>query len=405
MTVADGQSSNRGKKKRLTLYEQLESGGLASLASMEGAWSDWPSDEAPASTRDDGLPWVGVFAAAAVTGIAWWLHQLPIAPFTMKDSVLEHPVGISVLAILLGMVVANVIPVTSMRAGCKWITAWCIPVAVILLGADMNLMALGGIGWGLFALIVAVMLLAMGIAYTVGKGFGMSHKAAYLLGVGTAVCGSSAILATSPVSGADDEDVVATVGVVNLVGLLSMFGCVVTLWLIPLGSDVYGAWAGATIHAVPQVIAAGESHSPDAAVMATLVKLTRVTLLAPLVLLTALVVSHRSSNHSKVGKNRPPLWRYIPWFVWGFAMIAVVRTLGWLPVLEFAPYEHGVVRVPLNELLPTVAKWLLAVSMAAIGLQVHLKPMLKTGAKAMAAGVITWLMMSAVALLALIWLL
>jgi len=399
--MASGGIKKDGAKKRLTLYEQLESGGLASLASMEGAWSDWPAEESQASASEKGLPWTGVLAATAVTALAWWMHTLPFAPFTIKGAVLEHPVGISILAILLGMVVANVIPVTSMRAGCKWITAWCIPAAVVLLGADMNLIALGGIGWGLFALILSLMLLAIGVAYSVGRGFGMSSKAAYLLGVGTAVCGSSAILATSPVSGADDEDVVVTVGVVNLVGLLAMFACVVTLWITPLGAEVYGAWAGATIHAVPQVIAAGESHSADAAVMATLVKLTRVTLLAPLVLLTALIVSTRSSGKSQSGKKRTSLWRYVPWFVWGFIALATVRTLGWLPVLEFSPNEGGVIRAPLSELLPTMAKWLLAISMAAIGLQVHLKPMLKTGAKAMAAGMITWLVMSAVGLLGL----
>ncbi|BDS08171.1 membrane protein [Oceaniferula spumae] len=387
-----------GSKKRLTLYEQLESGGLASLASMEGAWGDW-AEESKAKPAASPL-WSGVLISLAVTAIAWLVHRLPFPPFTIQGAVLEHPIGVSILAILLGITLTNVMPMTSLRAGCKWITAWCIPVAVIFLGAGMELALLAGIGWGLLGIIVSVMILAGIVAWGVGRALGMNGRSAYLLGVGTAVCGSSAILATSPVTGADDEDVVLTVGVVNIVGLLAMFACVAALSFVALPAEIYGAWAGASIHAVPQVVAAGESHGADAAAMATLVKLTRVTLLAPVVLLTALVVSSRGKK-SQASKKREPLWRYVPWFVWGFILLAAIRALGWLPVLEFAPNEHGVVRVPLSQFFPDMAKWLLAISMAAIGLQVQLKPMLQAGVKAMTAGVITWLVMSASALLAL----
>ncbi|MBK1855117.1 putative sulfate exporter family transporter [Verrucomicrobiaceae bacterium 5K15] len=382
---------------RPSLYDQLESGGFASLASMEGAWTDWPAEESNSKTGSKSNAWVGLLAALAVTALGWWMHTLPFAPFTFEGATLEHPLGVSVLAILLGMLVANVIPVNRVREGCQWITAWCIPAAVVCLGANMDLRALGGIGVGLFALVIGLMLVAIAVAYTTGKWFGMSSRAAYLLGIGTAVCGSSAILATAPVCAADDEDVVVTVGVVNLVGLLAMFTCVMSLWVMPVSAELFGAWTGATIHAVPQVIAAGESHGSDAAVMATLVKLTRVTLLAPVVLLTALAVTSRGAGAGS--QKRQQLWRYIPWFVWGFVALAAVRALGWLPVLEFSPDQAGVVRMPLSDLLGSVSKWLLALSMGAIGLQVHLKPMLKSGAKALGVGVITWVVMSAVALL------
>lgn len=171
----------------------------------------------------------------------------------------------------------------------------------------------------------------------------MNSRAAYLLGVGTAVCGSSAILATSPVSDAEAEDVMVTVGVVNLV------------------------------------------------------KLTRVTLLAPVAVLTALVVSRRQPGHGHKGHARLPLWRYVPWFVWGFIAIAAVRTTGWLPTLEFAPPGREMVRLQLSGALPYAAKWLLAGSMAAIGLQAHLRPMLRAGARAMAAGTAAWLVMAVAA--------
>ena len=317
--VSGGKLSSKSAPEKLTLYEQLEQEGLASLASMEGVWSE---DLFADTQEKKGRLWLGVSVALLLTVLAWWLHQLPIFPFTIEGAKLEHPIGFSILAILLGMLVANVAPVSSMLAGCRWITRWCIPIAVVLLGASVDLTALGGIGWKLFGVIIVIMLVAMGVAYAVGRSLGMSAKSCYLLGVGTAVCGSSAILAVSPVSGADDEDVVISVGVVNLVGLLAMFTCAATLWAMPLNAEIFGAWAGVSIHAVPQVIAAAESHGGDAVAMATLVKLTRVTLLAPLVLLTALWVS-RSAKGSGVRKKN--LLAHLPWFVWGF-MVCLLYT-------------------------------------------------------------------------------
>jgi len=389
--------------KKLTLHEQLESGGLASLASMEGSWNDWVDEGSRVDDFEEARPWLGVLIASAVTGSAWFLHRLPIVPFTIEGAALRHPIGISVLAILLGMIVANFMSVDPMRAGCKSITVCCIPLAVILLGAGMDFRALSDIGWGLFALVVGLMLLAICVAYVVGKSLGMSSKSSYLLGVGTAVCGSSAVLATSPAIDADDEDVVVTLGVVNLVGLLAMFSCVSALWVMPLDAKMFGAWAGMTIHAVPQVIAAGENHSFDAGVMATVVKLTRVTLLAPVIVLTALFISVRNGKNRSSRKNVQSLGRYVPWFIWWFIVLAVLRTFGYLPILEFTLQNGGVTRLSLGDFLPTTAKWLLAISMAAIGLQVQLKPMLKSGTKAILAGVITWLIMSCIALLGIRW--
>lgn len=391
--------------RKLSLYELLESGGLDSLDSMEGAWGHW--EDAGSGVKDvGGSLWFGLLAAVAVTAVAWVIHQLPFAPFTIEGGVMEHPIGVSVIAILLGMLVANLHSMSSLKTGCRWITVWCIPAAVVFLGARMDLGMLAGIGGGLLLLLLLLIVFVIVLSMGVGKCFGMNKSSSFLLGAGTAICGSSAILALAPVSGAEDEDVVVTVAVVNLVGLLAMCACVMALWFMPFSADLFGAWAGATIHAVPQVVAAGESHSPDAAVMATLVKLTRVSMLAPMVLLTAFWVARRSSGGSGSARSeRRSLWQLVPWFVWGFALLAGLRALDWLPVLEFHANSAEPVKVAMSDFLPGVAKWLLAISMAAIGLQVQLKPMLKAGARAFAAGVVVWLAMVALAFGSLLWLL
>lgn len=392
-TTSKGQASARS----MTLYELLESGGLDSLDSMEGAWGHWEDSNSELTSKKS-IVARGVVGALAVMVVAWGVHWLPFPPFTFEGGAMEHPIGVSVMAILLGMIVANVLPMFDLKAGCRWITTWCIPSAIVFLGARMDLVLLADVGWPLFLTLVVLIVFTVFLSIGVGRMLGLNSKASYLLGVGTAICGSSAILAVAPVTGSSDEDVVLTVGVVNLVGLLAMFTCVACLWLSPMDAEFFGAWAGSTIHAVPQVVAAGESHGADAAAMATLVKLTRVTMLAPVVLLSALWIARSSSSEGvNQASQQRKLWQYIPWFVWGFIALAALRAFDLLPVLEFYPNDEAPVKLPLSEVLPSMAKWLLALSMAAIGLQVQLRSMLKAGAKAFLAGIIVWAGMSVLA--------
>jgi len=380
-----------------TLNHITDGDWMISFDSMEGIPLTDPVS--PQKTKKSDLI-KALALAGSVMALAWWMHQLPFAPFTLEGGHLKHPIGVSAMAILLGIAVANIFPKLNLRQGCRWITTWSIPVAIVFLGMQMNLGQLSQIGWGLLLAILVIMTFAVAVTYGFGRLFGMNPRAASLLGIGTAVCGSSAILAAAPVAGAEEEDVVVTVGVVNLVGLLAMFSCVGLLWVIPISSEIYGAWAGATIHAVPQVIAAGESHSLAAAAMATLVKLTRVTMLAPVVLITALVAarhSRKNGTSSSTASKRRKLWQYVPWFIWGFIALAALRASGWVPVLNFHTNTPEAFTVDLSDFLPATAKWLLALSMAAIGLQVHLKPMLKAGSKAFLAGTLGWIAMSALA--------
>ena len=168
--VTSGQKPlTKGKERGLSLNEQFESEGWASLASMEGVCSDLSSADTAIGKDEKNLPWIGILSAVLITGLAYWMNQLPFAPFTVKGAALEHPLGMSMLAILLGMIVANILPVKSMKAGCRWVTVWCIPVAVVALGAGMNLGILTEVGWVLLAIILLMMLLAIVVAYVLGS--------------------------------------------------------------------------------------------------------------------------------------------------------------------------------------------------------------------------------------------
>ncbi len=382
-------------KKRLTLYEMIESQGYISLDSMEGSvdMMDVSTPVKLEGKKSRLIPGVGL--ALIITVVATFMHDLPFAPFTLENAALKHPLGISILAILLGIIVGSTAKLsTNVKYGCKWISAWFIPIAIICLGSRMDLGVLSVLGLPMLGLVVSVMIIAILLAFGVGKLLGLSNQASYLLGVGTAVCGSSAILAVAPVCDSEEDDVVLAVGAVNFIGLLAMFSCVGMITLMPeMTAEFFGSLTGATIHAVPQVVAAAESHGGDASTIASAVKLLRVTLLVPVVLLSVVYLSRRkSSSASKLVKKPKKLHKYVPWFVWGFVIVAVLASAGLLPDLLFPGSEAVYDSI---SGLTTASKWLLAVAMAAIGLQVNIKSLITSGAKALLCGIIVWIGMLA----------
>jgi len=401
MTTAPVHASARAPRR--TLYEMVESKGYLSLGSMEGM-SDFGPPVQVEGSRWNIVP--GVAIAVVLTIVAYFLHKAPVVPFTIDSETMKHPLGASVLAILLGMGVASVVRLPEVvKVGCKWVASWLIPIAIVFLGARMDISLIASAGPALIGVVLLGMVIAVGLSLALGRMFGLSPSSSYLLGVGTAVCGSSAVLAVAPVSQAKDEDVVLSVGAVNLIGLVAMLGCVGLLWFMPdIAARIYGAWAGATIHAVPQVVAAGASHGAEAATVATVVKLLRVSLLAPVVMLTALWVAKsklakRSLAPDSDDAKPKPLLQYVPWFVWGFVGLAILSSLGCLPNLLFENDGQKVLFDTKSGLVQG-SKYLLAVAMAAIGLQVNLKSMLRSGGKALFVGTLVWLAMSAVVLAA-----
>jgi uncharacterized membrane protein YadS len=149
--------------------------------------------------------------------------------------------------------------------------------------------------------------------------------------------------------------------------------------LIGLDDQGYGVWAGSTIHAVPQAVAAGFAFSAKAGAIATLVKLVRVALLAPLLLVLALAYAKSREDKVKVHYGR-----LVPPFLWGFFALFILNSAGLLPVLKFdSGYSVG-----LAGALGEAGNLLLALAMAAMGLEVNLKMFVKVGGRALIVGAV-----------------
>ncbi|RME37428.1 MAG: YeiH family putative sulfate export transporter [Planctomycetota bacterium] len=336
----------------------------------------------------------GVLAAIGVAAGAYVLHVLPFAPFTIPAETggIRHPISAAILAIVTGLILRNTLRLPdTIKTGCKKTVKRAIPPAIVCMGAGLNMQHLASVG----AWVILVTLCGIGFAlsatYWIGRRMGLSSKTAWLLGAGTGICGNSAIVAVAPLIDAKDEDVALSVGAVNLFGLASMLSWPLLGTWLSLSDSAFGLWAGSSIHAVPQVVAAGYAFSPEAGALATLVKLVRVACLAPLVFFTALwyckTVGSRSGSKNELAFHYA---RLVPWFVWGFLTLAALNTLGWIPALHFpanATFGMGEpLIVSVRDALTTCGKLLLTLAMAAIGLEVNLRQLATVGGRALAAG-------------------
>lgn len=348
----------------------------------------------------------------AVCAGSFALHAAPLPPFSISagDGV-RHPIGAAIIAILVGMAIRNLIPLPrGLGSRLRQVVRITIPAAVVLGAAELDLRTVAGLSLPALTTTIACVLVGLGAAVAASRALGLNRATALMLGAGTAICGNSAVVAVAPLVRAEDDDVGVAIGTVNLAGLAVMLALPPLGHLLGLSPSGFGVWAGTTIHSVPQVAAAGEAFSRDAAAIATLVKLVRVAMLAPLVFVIAILEARRREAQVLRSAAQPgaadtaPLWspasivrygRYVPWFVWGFIAVAAINTLGLMPTMAL-PWSDG--PVALGPVLSKLSAYLLAIAMAAIGLELDLRTLMRVGLPALAAGFIAAIVLVAVSL-------
>jgi uncharacterized integral membrane protein (TIGR00698 family) len=362
---------------------KLSPEALASLGSMEGAYvrplverrRPFPAPKLAPKPK----PIPGVAAALAVALLALAIHYLPFAPFRVESaSGIRRPISAAILAVVAGALAGNLLPFARrFQDGAKLIVRRAIPITIVLTGATLSFSHATSIGPRAFAILLAAMTVSMGAALLFGRAAGLYPKTSLLIGAGTAICGNSAIVAVAPLIDAEDRDVMLSVGSINVLGLLLMFALPFAGAPLGMGDEGFGILAGSTIHAVPQAVAAGFAFSTNAGGLATLVKLVRVALLAPLLLVLALVHGRNRKDGVTVHYAR-----LVPPFLWGFFGLFLLNSLGWLPVLQF---QSGY-SVPFATVLAEAGNLLLALSMAAMGLEVNVRVLASAGGSALAVG-------------------
>jgi uncharacterized integral membrane protein (TIGR00698 family) len=288
-----------------------------------------------------------------------------------------------VLAILVGMAARTIAGEWSRgEAGVRFVSKTVLEVAVLLLGATMDVPRLFASGPALALGIVLLVPAALAAGYAVGRAAGLSSNLAILVACGNAICGNSAIAAVAPVIGAETKDVAASIALTAVLGVAVVLGLPLLIGPLALSHYQYGVLAGLTVYAVPQVLAAAFAVSALSGQVATAVKLARVLMLGPVVLFFA--VRARSSG----GEARVSLANLVPWFVVGFTALAVLRSTG-----TIADNQANGAKL--------IAGWLTILAMAGLGLSVDIRAVRAVGARVVTAvaGSLVILIVVAVALI------
>lgn len=381
--MADAQSESRDHHWADNLIYMEAGGDIVNLP-----------EPARAEEGKERVVW-GLLIALLITLPAFWMSSLPIRPFTLQGG--RHPIDAVMIAIVLGMAVSNLwtLP-TIFRPGIKFAIKKILPLGIILLGARLHFLDILRVGFAGLMLSLVEIVVALGLLFLFARIFRLPPKLAALLGIGTAICGGTAIVAAAPVIEAEDEDVVFSIATVTLLGLMAMFLLPVIGALAGLSPKAFGVWAGLAIHQTPQVIAAGFAHSQEAGETATIVKLARVCLLAPVVFLMGLAYARSKARGAhKVGLNPISYLRLFPIFVLGFLAMALLRTVGLLPDMTIHLSGESLVGRMLStpdqsfnvaSLARVSSKFCVVVSMAGVGLETNFSGLRKIGPKPFAAG-------------------
>ncbi|MER5641949.1 putative sulfate exporter family transporter [Kitasatospora sp. NPDC002227] len=314
----------------------------------------------------------GLLLAACGVATAWAVHAaFPVVPRLTA-------------AVLLGVAAAH-LPVLRpvvkgiARPGLSLAGKRLMRAGVVLLGLKLSLHDVAGLGWATVAMVLAVVTATFFGTVWLGRKLGLPGDQPLLIATGYSICGASAIGAVSQAAGSEEEDIASSVALVTLCGTLAI--AVLPMLQHPLGldADAFGRWVGASVHDVGQVVATGQTGGPVALREAVLVKLMRVTLLAPLTAGVGLALARRRKGQPATG-TRPPL---LPLFVAGFLAMIVLRTFVTLPagVLDAAQ---------------SAQELLLAAALFGLGSAIHLPTMAKTGGRIALLGLASWVVVAGV---------
>lgn len=275
-------------------------------------------------------------------------------------------IGSVLLAVLLGLLIGNLITLPATTGpGLGVASNRVLRLGVILLGARLTFADVAAIGGPAVGVVVITMTTTFASVALVSRIVGVPPRLATLIGVGTAVCGNSAIVATAPIISAEEREISFAVATITIFGTASLLIFPVVATTIDMSDQVFGIWAGLAINDTSQVVAAGAAYSDEALEVATVVKLVRNALMAPLILVIAWW-SARSSATTDNPAVRGSTRKAFPLFLLGFLGLAGARSLGILSD-EMAAASG------------TAATALITIAIAAIGLQTRLGELRKVG--------------------------
>ncbi|WP_407696760.1 YeiH family protein [Sedimentitalea xiamensis] len=272
------------------------------------------------------------------------------------------------LALLLGIAFHFLAEEGPCKPGIEFTARTVLRIGVALLGVRISAELMIGLGADLIGLVIAGVVLTIGFGLLGARLLGRGWRFGLLTGGSVAICGASAAMAISavlPRNEHSERNLIFTVLSVTVLSTVAMIAYPILAQTFEFTDEVAGVFLGGTIHDVAQVVGAGFSVSEETGEVATLVKLIRVAMLAPVVLVISLTVRRYAQEGETDGK-RPPL---LPFFVIGFLFFATLNSFGLIPAM-------------VSDAMSSLSRWALLISIAAVGMKTSLKRILDVGGQA-----------------------
>lgn len=311
----------------------------------------------------------GIFIAVILAVPAWLIGKaVPI-------------IGSPVLGMLFGMIIAFWKRPAVFDEGIKYTSKKLLQYAIILLGFEMNLFNVFKVGKQTLLLMIFTLSAAFLTAFLFGKLLKLDSNTKTLIGVGSAICGGSAIAATAPVIKAKDEEIARSISTIFLFNVIAAFLFPFLGHLLGMTDHTFGLWAGTAVNDTSSVVAAGYAFSDSAGNLAVIVKLTRTLMIVPITLILAFITSKKSADKS----SDYNFIKIFPWFVLGFIVASVIRTFLHVPT-------------EITHFLSQSGKFIIVMAMTAIGLNTNIIKLIKNGLKPILLGFLCWTAISVVSL-------
>ncbi len=295
-------------------------------------------------------------------------------------------IGGPVFAILIGILLAPIKRPAFFQAGITFCGKKILQYSIIFIGFGMSIGTVLKTGGQSLVVMVCTIAASLLTAFFVGKVLRVPGNTSTLIGVGTSICGGSAIAAAAPVIDADDQEVAYSISTIFLFNILAVFLFPALGHGLGLSDTGFGIWAGTAINDTSSVVAAGFAFSDTAGELATIVKLTRTLMIIPITLILALWRTRKLKSQGGTAAANYSIAKIFPWFVLGFLFTAILNSTGLIP--EAA-----------SDWLNGLGKFGIMVAMAGIGLNTNLKSLFKNGLRPILLGLCCWFMVAVVSLL------
>ncbi len=310
--------------------------------------------------------WKGIFLCICIAVPSWWLGRLvPV-------------VGGPVFAILIGMLVAYFIRQNdSFQSGIAFTSKKILQFSVVLLGFGMNFADILSKGKQSLPIIIATISTSLIIAFVIYKAMKVPSRISTLVGVGSSICGGSAIAAAAPVIGARDEEIAQSISVIFLFNVMAALIFPTLGGAMGLSNEGFGLFAGTAVNDTSSVTAAAAAwdgiHGSNTLDDAVIVKLTRTLAIIPITLALAFI---RTKKEKGLDSN-VSLKKIFPFFILYFVLASIITTVFSLPVEITAPIKE-------------LSKFCIIMAMSAIGLNTNIEKLIKTGGKPIFMGFCCW---------------